>query len=54
MQALVKDDSEGRVRINFELEKSEHRALKLLATSRDTTIRNLLREEIKRLISSSD
>lgn len=54
MQALVKDDSEGKVRINFELEKSEHRALKLLATSKDTTIANLLREEIKRIITSSD
>ncbi len=53
MQALIKDDSEAKVRINFELDRSEHRALKLMATQSNTTIAQLLRSEIKRIIASS-
>ena len=53
MQALVKEDTKSNVRINFELPRDEHTALKLLATRRETTIANLLRDAIKQLTASN-
>ena len=45
-------DKGPTVRINFDLERAEHRRLKLLAVQQDRSIADILREMVEKLLSA--
>jgi len=45
-------DKGPTVRINFDLERAEHRRLKMLAVQQDRSIADILREMVEKLLSN--